>query len=233
METYDSPPRKLRGINLFWRSLRKELARQYDEVFAESIIDQAQQEWDSIKPQLPDVGSLRENYYAPIVTFNGLIIALHRAMKANNKEAKDTIRVTAAMFDRFFGAIPGPLARLIGQAAFSKRFARMMQGQATRSQQRQFPEDWVYVCKTGGDDYDIMFEFSECAVMKLYDKFDVPELKPFCNFGDVTYSRYLNMGLDASETLGQGCTTCKLKYQRGSQTNIPPNLIGILPSQAE
>ena len=61
--------------------------------------------------------------------------------------------------------------------------------------------------------------FSECAVNKLYEAQDVEELKPYCNFFDVTYSRLMDMG----------CGTCALRYKHGRATEIPPTLEGVLP----
>jgi hypothetical protein len=54
-------------------------------------------------------------------------------------------------------------------------------------------------------------------------------LKPYCNFFDVTYSRLMGMGVDASETIGLGCETCSLRYKHGRETAIPERLEGVLP----
>ena len=98
------------------------------------------------------------------------------------------------------------------------------------SQERRFPEDWVYELLDGdGDKYDVGFEFSECAVIKLYQAMDTMELAPYCNFADVTYSHYLGIGLDASETLGMGCDHCRMLFKKGGETLITPNLVDILP----
>lgn len=78
------------------------------------------------------------------------------------------------------------------------------------------------------NDFDWALEFSECAVNKFYEAQGIDELKPYCNFFDVTYSKYLNMGIDANMTIGVGCSTCKLKYTRGRET-IPDPLRGLLP----
>ena len=45
--------------------------------------------------------------------------------------------------------------------------------------------------------FDWALEFTECAVNKFYKEQGVEELKPYCNFFDVTYSKYLHMGIDA------------------------------------
>ena len=66
------------------------------------------------------------------------------------------------------------------------------------------------------------------AVNKFYDAQEVGQLKPYCNFFDVIYSRYLNMGIDAERTIGIGCRTCRLEYKKNRATLVPERLGGIL-----
>jgi hypothetical protein len=80
-----------------------------------------------------------------------------------------------------------------------------------------------------GEEFDVGFEFSECAVIKFYQVMEAMELAPYCNLGDVTYSHYLGIGLDVNETLGMGCDRCRMLFKRGGETVITPNLVGILP----
>ena len=90
-----------------------------------------------------------------------------------------------------------------------------MKKQARQSLQCQYPDDFVYRFVEGdGNDFDWALEFSECAVNKFYEKQGVAELKPYCNFFDVTYSRYLNMGIDASMTIGMGLFDLQIKVQK-------------------
>ncbi len=79
-----------------------------------------------------------------------------------------------------------------------------------------------------GDGGEVSLVFDECAVNKWYDAQDVPELKPYCNFFDVTYSRLMGMGIDASETIGQGCDQCALRFKHKRETVIPKNLDGVI-----
>ncbi|MFC1960621.1 hypothetical protein ACFLYO_07915, partial [Chloroflexota bacterium] len=63
----------------------------------------------------------------------------------------------------------------------------------------------------------------------MYRALGVEELAPFCSFGDVTYSTYLGMGIDATETLGLGFKTCKLYYQREGDVKYNARIKHILP----
>jgi len=86
----------------------------------------------------------------------------------------------------------------------------------------------VYHFREGnGDDWALIFD--ECAVNKFYEAQGVEDLGPYCNFFDVTYSRLMDMGIDARETIGLGCETCRMRFKRGRETLIPDTLRGVLP----
>ncbi len=53
------------------------------------------------------------------------------------------------------------------------------------------------------------------------------ELEPYCNFADMTYSRLMGIGVDATQTIGLGCRRCAPRFERGRKTAVPPSLEGI------
>lgn len=218
---------KRRGFDRVAPRIARHLRARYGDALAHDIIEQSRHEHARLLPELPFIGG-RRNAFAPVITVNGWIIALFRAMKAHGKTAEETVQVCAAVADDFFRAGPGWLLRLGRWAAFSAPMLAYLKRQAVRSQQRRYPADFVYTFRQGGDD-DWALEFTECAVNKLYDAQKVEELKPYCNFFDVTYSRLMGMGIDASKTIGLGCETCQLRYKQGRETRIPEQLKELLP----
>ena len=99
--------------------------------------------------------------------------------------------------------------------------------QAARSQARRYPADFVWSVENGRDS-EVSLVFDECAVNKFYYAEELPELKPYCNFFDVTYSRLMNMGVDARKTIGLWCERCALRYQHGRETTVPVKLRSII-----
>jgi len=171
-----------------------------------------------------------KNYYTPIIVVNGWIVVMFRAMKETGKTATDVMRIWAEVADDLFGKIPVWIAHLGGRMLLSKPTIRAFKKQTIISQERRYPEDWVYELLEGdGEKLDVGFEFSECAVIKFYQAMNTMELAPYCNFGDVTYSHYMGIGLDTSETLGMGCDHCRMLFKKGGVTVITPNLVDILP----
>jgi hypothetical protein len=219
----------LKLFDFTFRPIRKKLASHYGEAYAESIVDKSRQNFVEIIPQMPYVGGMK-NYYTPIIVVNGFIVAMFRAMEETGKTAEEVMRIWAEVADDLFRKIPGPIARLGGRMLLSKQTMKAFEKQTHISQERKYPEDWVYVLLEGdGEEFDVGFEFSECAVIKFYQAMEVMDLARYCNFGDVTYSHYLGIGLDASETLGMGCDRCRMLFKKGGETVITPNLVRILP----
>jgi len=125
-------------------------------------------------------------------------------------------------------SLPGFALRLCGRLAFARPFRRLLERQAARSRERRYPEDFVYSVREG-DDGELALVFEECAVNKFYAAQGTEELAPYCNFFDVSYSRLMGMGLDASETIGLGCKTCQLRFKHGRETATPERLAGVFP----
>lgn len=215
------------GFDRFAKRAHRVLTRRHGEAFASEVLRDARGEFERLIPELPYIGG-PGNIFTWVIVVNGWLVGLHRALQARGQTAEETIAVAVEVADAFFRRIPRPVLRAIGWAAFTRPVRRVLRKQAGRSQQRRHAGDFVYTFREGGAD-DWALEFSECAVNKFYDAQDLPELKPYCNFFDVTYSRLMGMGVDATETIGLGCDTCRLRYKHGRETVVPERLEGILP----
>lgn len=79
----------------------------------------------------------------------------------------------------------------------------------------------------------MQLRFSECAVNKLYDAQGIEDLKPYCNFFDVTYGRIFGMGVDASNTIGMGCKHCSMSFTQNAPTVVPPLLSDLMPPRVD
>jgi hypothetical protein len=89
---------------------------------------------------------------------------------------------------------------------------------AERSQERRYPEDWVFTVVEGDRvENDWIIEYTECAVIKFWESQGAHDLMPYCNFGDIAMSRTLGLGMQ-SATLGEGCDSCVAKFKYGRRT---------------
>ncbi len=219
-----------RGFELFLRSASFILARDYGQAFSDMVLNDARTEYVRLLPEVPDIGGVH-NVFQPVMTVNGWIVALHRAMNTQGRAPEDAIRVSQAVFDQWLRKPPSFLLRLVGRLLFSAPARWYLERQAQRSQKRRYVDDFVWSVERGQDG-EMSLVFDECAVNKFYEAQGVDALKPYCNFFDVTYSRLMRMGIDATETIGLGCDRCALRYQHHRETVIPPNLQEIFGSES-
>lgn len=216
-----------RLFELFLRSAGQVLARNHGTEHADEVLDAARSEYRRVLPEVPDIGGL-SNVFQPVMTANGGIVALHRAMQARGHTAADSVRVCQEVTEGWLRRLPGFVLRALGRLLLSPPARWYFESQARRSQARRHAEDFVWRVEQGPDG-EMAMVFDECAVNKWYDAQGLQELKPYCNFVDVTYSRLMGMGIDASQTIGLGCDHCALRFRHGRETVIPQNLREIIP----
>jgi hypothetical protein len=220
--------RRHRVFEFFLRSASPVLARHHGRAFADEVIDDTRTEYERVRPEVPDIGGMR-NVFQPVMTVNGWIVALHRGMSRRGKLPEDAIRVFQEVFDGWLQKLPVFVLKATGRLLLSAPLRWYFASQARRSRERRYAEDFVWRVEQGPAG-EISLVFDECAVNKWYEAQGVPELKPYCNVADVTYSRLMGMGVDATETIGIGCDRCALRYKHGRETVVPRNLQGIVPT---
>jgi hypothetical protein len=216
-----------RGFEMFLTGARRVLVRRHGETFADAVVTAAREEYEDVRLRVPDIGGAR-NVFQPVMTVNGWLVALHRALQARGQAAEETIRVCQEVVDTWLHRVPRSVLRGLGWLAMSPPVRWLFEQQARRSQKREYAADFVWHVERGADG-EVAFVFDECAVNKWYDAEDLRELKPYCNFVDVTYSRLMGMGVDATQTIGLGCEQCALRYKYGRETVIPRTLETIIP----
>jgi len=195
--------------------------------FSAAVISETRDHFEQLLPQLPDVGG-RKNPFISVIEITGWLISLQRAMNARDRQVQDTIRVACDVADSAYRSLSRRWLRIGGWCAV-RRLPRMIaKHYAKQSRKRRYPDDWVFNVVEGGD-FDWGMEFEQCAVIKLFQAHECMEMAPYCNFYDLTYSRYMDLGLDASETLGLGCDKCRLLFKRGRPTQIPAQLTNLMP----
>ena len=219
--------RLLRGFDRVGRRAERSIARSEGAPFAAAVVTDARGEFERLIPELPYIGGWR-NVFSPVMVISGWMVALHRAMAARGRSAEDTVRICAEVADEYLRGVPGVVLRIAGRLGFTRLITGILRRQAARSQARRYRADFVYAVEEGGRD-DFALVFDECAVNKFLDAQGADELKPYCNFFDVSYSRLMGMGVDARETIGLGCERCSLRYKHGRETEIPERLRGVLP----
>ncbi len=204
------------------------LCERYGTAVSDSIVSESRSEYEQIIPHLPFVGG-RKNMFTSVVIVNGIVIAFYRIMKDKGKSVEEIMEVLCGVVQKLFEPYPGWLMRISGRLMLGRISNWYIRRQAIQSQKRKYPEDWVFTYVESDDgEFDCGIDFSECAVIKLYDKYGLDDLKPYCNFFDVTMGRAMNMGCRINPHMGSGGGLCSFRYKQGAETPVPERLKGLI-----
>jgi hypothetical protein len=104
-----------------------------------------------------------------------------------------------------------------------KAIIEKLKALATRSQKRQYPEDWVMTFVEGnGQDFTYGVDVTECAIQKYLAKQGAPELTRYLCLTDYVSSETMGRGLVRNKTLAEGCALCDFRYKQGRPSYLYP-----------
>lgn len=212
------------GLKVLFGRLRPTLETRYGSGVTEQILERTREEFSGLVGTLPYVGGAR-NHFTPIVVATGVMVAFHRALEERGESVETTGAILREWVDTQWTVVPGPVRRLLGGLACSAPARRQLREHAAWSQERRYPDDWVFTFEEGhGRGFDWGVEYSECAVCKLMERLEARELLPYCSLFDICASRALGLGMQLEDTLGAGGKACRARMRHGLATEIPDHL---------
>jgi hypothetical protein len=193
--------------------LRPFLANAYGQDKADAMLSQARQGFAVLTPQLPYIGG-DENHLTRELVRAARCLALYQAMQAHGKTAAEAGKV---LYDAVEARVMQPSQT--GPLRSVEELMRQRQERAARSQQRQYPADWVYTFVAGdGEAFNYGYNFTECAAQKLYHACGADEFLPYYCFLDFAASKAAGLGLHRTMTLAEGHDQCDHRFKRGRPT---------------
>jgi hypothetical protein len=188
---------------------------------AETLLAHTWREYQALHAELPYIGG-KENVNTENLDMAAYCLAMYRVLQARGQTLEQSGRIIYETAEAIFGYPDWVLAAL-GRAMYGKRYEKTLREQAARSQQRQYPADWVFTYVEGdGRDFDYGLDFTECGICKLYHAQGADELTPYLCLSDEVSSRMFNRGLVRFKTLAEGAGVCDFRYKRGRETWVYP-----------
>lgn len=199
------------------------LVDHYGRAFAEMVLQAAREEYERFIPRIPYIGGAKVHMTSDLLE-SVQLLALLRALRAwgrSPEELRDNI--LAGMRTRL-ERYPRWLLKLAGWRAFSKPFLRYLQQQGRESQERQYPDGFVFEVVIGdGHEFDWGLNLTECGICKFYQAQNAAEFLPLVCAIDYVLSDALGYGLVRTQTLVEGADHCnpRLKKGRPTQWRLP------------
>jgi hypothetical protein len=216
---YISRKRKL--LNEFDRTLDqiRELFVSCYGADSEAMLQEARQEYEALIPQLPHVGGRQP--FTQFLISTAWYLSMYRVLKRRGESVEAVGQFIYQATEAYLQAYPRSLRRFLGFMTFSARYLRRVKKGALRSQERQYPGDYVYDYVAGdGETFDYGVDYVECGPVKFLTEQGAPELAPYICPTDILSSELLGWGLKRTMTLAEGAERCDFRFKKGGKTQV-------------
>lgn len=194
---------------------------------ATAIHQETLEEYERLIPQIPYVGG-RKNPLTDNLIQCVWALALYRVLQRRVWTLEAVGELIHRSVEANLNRIPVFLRRWMGKLAFTGWYRRRQQKSARRSQNREYPGDWIHEFIEGdGEPFDFGVDFVECGIVKFFHAQGADELTPYlCNLDYVMFGA-MGVGLRRTMTLAWGCEKCDFRYVKDGEMPAawPPRFV--------
>ncbi|MBI5680314.1 MAG: L-2-amino-thiazoline-4-carboxylic acid hydrolase [Methanobacterium sp.] len=190
------------------------IEEKYGKKFKEEIIGEIRQEYEAIYEKIPYIGG-DENSLTFTLVSGAQNLAFYKVLKRHDKPLKEIGELAYKAQEKIFKDHPELIPPMTDPDIIP-----YIKYAAEVSREKKFSGDWVYEFIDGNEEFDFGTDFTECAIKKLYHKYDADEFTPYLCAMDILMSDIGNLGLHRRETLAEGSNKCDFRYKGGRETKI-------------
>jgi hypothetical protein len=219
-------PKIMRQVRSFLRPFRKPLAAAYGKEEGEAIVKDAIQRFEALLPDIPYIGG-GENPFTKVLCKVATKLAMYQALRARGASVEEAARLIHLGEVSFLETVPTRWRmRLQGRLFLTQKGMNVWRHVAATSQERRYPEDWVYeVVEGDGQGFAFGVDCTECAAVKYLDREGAPELAQYLCWSDYPQFAAMHLRLDRTETLAQGGQRCDFRMSRGRPVQVEPEFL--------
>ena len=219
-------PRIMREIRFAIPHYRRFIEPAYGKDVAEAVVAETIQRFEALLPEIPYIGG-SENILTENLYLSAAMLALYQSLKARGKSVEEVTRLiyqgTASLYSSF------PFRWLLkwqGIQLFSKKRIEQRRRAAAISQQKLYPDDWVFDIVDGdGQTFEFGVDYTECGIVKYLTREGAPELAPYLCWLDYPMCKSMRVKLVRTETIAQGCERCNFRFSRGPAVEVVPDFM--------
>jgi hypothetical protein len=192
-----------------------------DEATAERVVGGARLEFEKLMPELPYVGDARYPLPQNLIQ-SAVALSYYRSLVRTGMNSEQAGTIVSEVAEASARAVPEEQLLALGEMQFKEEWYQMQRKFAAKSQERRYPGDWVVSFVEGvPGEFDWGYDFTECAILKLFKSQGAEELVPYLCKLDFIISKLQNTGLHRTKTLATGGDCCDFRYKKGRDVQIP------------
>ena len=215
---------RFNSVDLFGRyvqATQEVLAVRLGDAAAKALAGEIGQAYQALLPEIPDIGG-EGNLNAENLLVSAYCLAEYRVLKAGGQTAEQVGEIVYRAYQAVTD-LPGPLCAVVKRLKYGEKYQERLRAQAARSQERQYPGDWVFAFVEGdGQEFDYGLDFTECGICKLYHAQGADEFTPYLCLSDYVVGEAFDRGLVRYKTLAEGANVCDFRYKDGRASYVYP-----------
>jgi hypothetical protein len=200
----------------FEKSVHEVLERYVEQSRANQVITISRQKFEAFLPQIPYIGG-EKNRLSRNLFGAAYKMQMIPSLEQIGFTTREIGKIGYETMESYYEKIPWYKKWFV--VHFAMTAGNYRKG-ARRSQQRKYPEDWVYEYIEGdGKNFDLGVNFTECGIAKLYKKYGMEHYLPYLCICD--YATYGTFGVELkrSQTIGNGAPLCDFRFKKNG---VPP-----------
>ncbi|GAG03832.1 unnamed protein product, partial [marine sediment metagenome] len=188
----------LKDFDKVSKHVRIVLEHEMDASQVNQIVTESRKEYDRIIPLIPDIGGKKNPFHFNLVG-SAWLLALSRTLENRGYELREIGRIGYEAMESYVESMPSIFKFLYRFYVFSRLMKRKMRNAARKSQQREYPSDWVFEFVEGVDgEFEWGGDFTECAICKFFKEQDAEKFLPYLCLGD--YAMFYSFGVGMKRT---------------------------------
>jgi hypothetical protein len=221
-------PKIMRQVRFALPHYRRQFVAAYGKEEGEAIASESMQRFEALLADIPYIGG-DENRNTRALYMTAAWLAMYRSLQTRGASVEEAARLIYLGTASFYESVPTRwLMRWQGRRMFSEAFQDQRRRAATISQERRYPDDWVFEVVEGeGHDFDFGVDYTECGVVKYLAREGAPELAPYGCWIDYPLFAAMHLRLDRTETLAQGGQRCDFRMSRGQAVKVEPEFLHV------
>lgn len=212
---------KKRMVNEFkkmYRGVRKSLESNFDKESLDRLERLSEGEYINLLSRLPYLGGDENDHTINFVT-GAIALSIIIPLEKEGFTREQIGKVIYDSFYNYFQSIPSILRMIIGFIATSKFFIRRMIKQIEESAQKKYKDDFVLeLVESDGRQFDFGYNYKECAIHKLYTKYNKEHYLKYVCLGDFAMFKSYGIGFSRTKTIGNGAAVCDFRFTKKGKT---------------
>lgn len=202
--------------------VKEYLIIRYEASKVDTWLARSRSQYKRLIPELPYVGG-DKNDLNKILLLTSAYIPIVKVLKNEGISLRQNGHMIVTTADYGYQKeIPWFVKSYLRWNYFSDSRKRKKKTAALLSQEKRYPEDWVFNYVEGdGLTFDYGITYSECGLRKFWINQNLEEYVPYLCLCDYAIWKAIGVEVKRTKTLGNGATECDFRYiKKGS--GVPP-----------